>query len=122
MPLELEASMPLLLEIEGLSMPMLRGGGRSVNDDIGDACGGGGRGSVDEEARETCKGEGGGGGRLIDGVAANTSGLGGGGIIIRVRGLVNSESSDACGGKWEDSNHSLEAQANIESWWETFGT
>ena len=40
--------MPLLLEIEGLSIPMSRGGGGSVDDCIGDACEGGGGGLVNE--------------------------------------------------------------------------
>ena len=62
MPLEPEASIPPLLEIEGLSMLMSRGGGGSVNDYTSDTCGGGGGVSMDEETRDTWKGEGGGGG------------------------------------------------------------
>ena len=50
--------MPLLLEIEGLSIFMSGEGGGSVDDYISDTCGGGGGGSVDEESRDTCKGEG----------------------------------------------------------------
>ena len=69
--------MTLLLEIEGLSMPVSGRGGGSINDCTSDTCGGGGGGLVDEESCDTCEGEGGGGGRLIDGVAADTSGLGG---------------------------------------------
>ena len=46
-------------------------------------------------AHDICKG--GGGGRLVDGVAANTSGYGGGG---RLRGgLVDCAANDACGGE-----------------------
>jgi hypothetical protein len=47
--------MPLLLNIEDLSMPMSRGGGELVDEYIGDMCVGGGKGSVDEEACDTCK-------------------------------------------------------------------
>ena len=54
--------MPLLLEIEGLSIPMSRGRGGLVNNYTGDTCGGGGRGSVDEKSHDTCEEEGGGGG------------------------------------------------------------
>lgn len=43
-PPEAEASMPLLLEIEGLSMPMLGGEGGSVNNCTSHTCGGGGGG------------------------------------------------------------------------------
>ena len=67
--------MPLLLEIEGLSMPMSRVGGGLVDNYTSDTCGGGGEGSVNEEACDTCKGEGGGGeegGRMM----GDTSGLG----------------------------------------------
>lgn len=72
--------MPSLLEIKDLSMPMSGGGGGSVDDYNGAACGGGGGGLVDDEARDTCEGEGGWGGgrgRSMDGVATGISGLGG---------------------------------------------
>lgn len=77
--LEPEAPIPMLLEIEGLSIPMSGGGCGSVDDCTSDTHGGGGGGSVDEEYIDTCEGEGwgGGGGRSMDGVVANTSGLGG---------------------------------------------
>ena len=95
LPPEPEASMPLLLEIEGLSMPMSGGGGGLVDNCIGATCGGG---LVDEEAHDTCEGEGarGGGRRSMDGVVADTSGLGGGGRIRRVGRLVNGAFGDAC--------------------------
>jgi hypothetical protein len=72
--------MPPLQEIEGLSMPMLGGGGRLVDGATGDACGrgGGGGGGVDGVASDTFGGEGGGGGGrvigggLVDGVASDT--------------------------------------------------
>ena len=66
--------MPLLLKIEGLSMPMLGGGGELVDDCTSDTCGGGGGGLVDEDTCDTCEGEEGGegGGRSM----ADISGLG----------------------------------------------
>ena len=48
--------MPLLVEIEGLSMAMSGGGGGLIDDYTSDTCGGG---SMDEEAHDTCEGEGG---------------------------------------------------------------
>ena len=47
----------ILLEIEGLSMPMSREGGL-VDNDIGDACEGGGGGSMDEKYVDMCGGGG----------------------------------------------------------------
>ena len=44
LPLEPQESMPLLLKIEGLSMPMPGGGGGSMDDSTSNACGGGGGG------------------------------------------------------------------------------
>lgn len=52
----LDASIPPLLEIGGLSMPMLEGGGWLVDRNNGDTGGGGGGGLVDEEACDTCEG------------------------------------------------------------------
>lgn len=112
-----EASISLLLEIDGISIPMLWGGGRSINDCTCDACGGGGGGLVDEESHDTCEweGGGGGGGRWMDGAAIDTSGMGGGGRIRRVGRSVNGASSDACGGEWEDVDHPPKAWYGRES-------
>ena len=87
-PRELEASIPLLLEIEGLSMPMSGRGSGSVDDSTSDMCG---RGSMDGASSDTCGGGGGGGGSMND-VATNTSGS-------RRDGSVNGAASDACGGE-----------------------
>lgn len=102
LPLKPNASMPPLVGTKGLSMPMSRGGGGLIDNCTSDACGGGGW-SVDEEAHDTCKGEGG-GGRSMDGAAADTSGLGGG-RIRRVGRSRNGASSDVCGYEWEDVDH-----------------
>ena len=56
-PVEPKALMPSLVEIEGLSIPMSRGGGGLVDNNTGDTCGGG---LVDEEAHDMCREEGGG--------------------------------------------------------------
>ena len=49
----------MLLEIEGISIPMSGRGGGSFDNCTSDTCGGGGRGLMDEEAHDTCEGEGG---------------------------------------------------------------
>ena len=109
LPPKSEASMPLLLEMEGLSMFISTKVGGSMDDNTGDACWGGGRewsvheeahdmcegqeegsrgGSVDEKAHgDTCRGEGGGGGGgSVDKVAPDTcggeEGGGGGGMYM----------------------------------------
>jgi hypothetical protein len=51
-----------LLEIEGLLIPMSRGGGGSMNNGTGEACERDGGGYVDEEACDRCEGKVGGGG------------------------------------------------------------
>ena len=90
--------MPLLQEVEGLSMSMLGGVGGAVDDCTSDTCGGGGGGSMDEEACDTSKGEGGGGGGGRS--MTDISGPGGGleRRIIMGR-LSNVASSDACSGE-----------------------
>ena len=55
LPLEPEAPIPMLLQIEGLSIPMSGGGCGSTNDCTSDTRGGG---SVDGEDSDTCEGEG----------------------------------------------------------------
>ena len=68
--------MHLLLDIEGLSMPMSGGGGGSVDGTNGDTCGGGGGGggSLDGAVGDASGSRGGGGVWVINGVVANTSG------------------------------------------------
>ena len=87
--------MPPLLEIEGLSMPKLRGGGESIDDCTSATSRGG---SVDEEAHDAFEGEGGGrgGGRLM----SDTSGLRGGvGRKASMGRSLNATSGDACSNK-----------------------
>ena len=57
LPPKQNASMPLLLEIEGLSMPLLGGRSGSMNGATSGKCKGCGRGSVDGVDGDTCQGE-----------------------------------------------------------------
>ena len=67
--------MLLLLEIEGLSIPMSGWEGEPMDDVTGDTCGRGGEGSMDEEDCDTCRGDGGGGGwGLVDKEVCDTHG------------------------------------------------
>ena len=83
-----------LLEIKGLSMPMLGGGGGLVDKCTSDTCGGG---LVDEEACDTFEGEGvgGGGGRSM----GDTNGLGGG---VGRKISMGRSSNVASGDAWSD--------------------